>query len=147
MYKWLVCLGVVGIAPLLIGADSPTDKLADRELAKLDGKWQVVSIEHESVKAPDSQTDGNTWIFEKGTLVTRTTDAGEEINAKVAWKVKFVASGKRKSLELNGDRMIQAIYLLDGDDLVVCGGKELPSDFATGPDGSGRMMWVLKRVK
>src|SRR5687767_3235987 len=102
MSKWLVCLAVVALAPLVGGADDPADKRAERELARLDGTWQVVSIEHESVKAPEAQTEGATWTFAKGTLTTRAGGAGKGVDERADWKVRFEAGGKRKALALEG---------------------------------------------
>jgi uncharacterized protein (TIGR03067 family) len=128
--------------------NAPTEgDAAKRELAKLQGTWQLVSAETDGKKLPGEQVKQIRVVIkdEKHTVYF-----GEKVVAEgVAFRVDPTKNPKEVENSLPDGRKILGIYELDGDTLRSCVAppdKERPTEF-TGRKGSGYTLRVFRRAK
>jgi uncharacterized protein (TIGR03067 family) len=141
-------LALVSTALLLPQAMALPGDLPREEMEKLTGNWTVVSankggkaIEGEELRAMKVLISGNRLTIKSVTrddiaIIVRVDPT------KMPSTIDF--SPLRGGLETE---MVQGIYLLEGDSLKICFGrdpKERPADFAT---GEARAVLELKRDK
>jgi uncharacterized protein (TIGR03067 family) len=158
-----VCMGYVGkgrptafesrpgsghVLEVLKRENAPTEgDAAKKELAKLQGTWQLLSAETDGKKLPEEQVKQIRVVIkdEKHTVYF-----GEKVVAEgVAFKVDPTRSPKEVEDTLRDGRKIRGIYELDGDTLRSCVAppdKDRPTEFAGGK-GSGSTLRVFRRVK
>jgi uncharacterized protein (TIGR03067 family) len=131
--------------PPAAAADAKADAV-QKELAKFQGTWQLLSAETDGKKAPDERV-------QKIKVVIRgdrhTVHFGDQVLAK---EVRFQLDPSRepKTVDdlLEDGRVIRGIYALEGDRLRSCvanPGKERPTQF-TAKAGSGHTLRVFRRV-
>lgn len=131
-------------------APEPADPAVEAELQRLQGTWQLESMERGGEKAP-VEADGRTFFvggraflgkredglpFQSGTLKVDPSKSPKAISAAIA-------QGEGEGAFMLG------IYELDGDVLKLCfdpDGEERPTGFAT-EEGSRRFLAVYRRVK
>lgn len=120
--------------------DTSKDNVAEKEAARMKGTWKVVTgeIDGQPLSPPEKQAK---W----------------EITAdKIAWKANksealftFKVDPTRKPTEIDlqsGQQTLKGIYELDGDTLIVCFGKDRPSQFTTTANSKNSLI-VLRREK
>jgi uncharacterized protein (TIGR03067 family) len=110
---------------LSAGAETNQKTTANKELKKLAGTWEVVSVESNGRKAADDEIRGLAYVFEasvkwklqkdgqtqaEGTLTIDATKEPPRIDYKIVTSISEESKGK-SSL---------GIYELDGDRLKVC---------------------------
>jgi uncharacterized protein (TIGR03067 family) len=145
-------LAFVAAGWLLAGSGPPApagDAKADavkKELAKLEGTWQLVSAETDGKKAPDEQVKQIKVVI-KGDH--HTVWFGDKALAKnVRFQIDPTQKPKTVDDTLDDGRMIHGIYELNGDTLRSCVaavGKDRPTEFAA-KAGSGHTLRVFQRV-
>jgi uncharacterized protein (TIGR03067 family) len=139
---------IILAAGLAVAADTP--KGAAKELAKLQGTWNVVAVEVDGQRLPAETTKGwklvikdNKYTFEAGKASTEGTyrlDPAKTPKAIDATRTNGPDKGKT----------LLGIYQLDGDRLLMCfaepGQKNRPASFVL-KKGAGLRMYVLKRAR
>ena len=130
---------------LTFAGEVSSQDLPKKDFDKLQGTWQVVSLEREG-KQEDPEGIKNLKLVIKGG--TYTLQGGEE-----AFEGTFILdpTSKPKRMDTKGAKIprTQGIYDLKGDGLKICwaeGDTERPREFATKPDSNLRLI-VLKREK
>ena len=139
------CLVVIALLGLLVAADE-----ADKE--KLQGVWQVVSLEVDGMAGPEQIARQMKYTFKKDNLTVHPAEPSSDS----AFTCKLEPGKKVKTIDMkvtkgsNTGLTYPGIYQLDGDELKICfgvkPGNERPKKFAT-RDGSGTVLIVLKRAK
>ncbi len=143
------CVVLLLAAGLSLAADDRKADPVDKEYARFEGTWQVVSLDVEGMKVPA-----------EAIKEARLTIKGKEFTMKDAvatYKGTFVIDPgkKEKTIDMTftdgpeKGNTSYGIYELDGDDLKICltlTGKERPTEFAAKPK-SGHGFEVLKREK
>ena len=136
-------------AGLSLAAGDGNKKALDMEYAKLEGTWQVVSLEVDGMMIP-KETIKNSKLIIKSKEFTM-----KENIATYKGTFSIDPSKKPKTIDIkftegpeNGNTSL-GIYELDGDDLKLCLSvttKERPTEFSAKPK-SGHGFEVLKREK
>jgi uncharacterized protein (TIGR03067 family) len=146
MSKMLAAL-LLAAAPAALAAPGPNADRVKQEQDKLAGTWAVVSVEAGGVRLPAKDVKGFKLIFKGETF---TAAMGEQ---KQEGTVKLDPSRQPRAMDIvhktgpNKGKTEQAIYLLAGDTLRICGaeaGKDRPTDFST-VDKPGYTLLVLRR--
>lgn len=138
---------LLGFAAVVLAVAAPqafADELADKELARLQGDWQMVALTKDGETILADKLKDRVWTFQGDKLVPR-YDKDDTAT------VKLDPAKKPPALDItdkNGDK-VEGIYKFDGaDKLVICGrgDNKRPTEFAAGPK-SGAILFVLERVK
>jgi uncharacterized protein (TIGR03067 family) len=143
----LHALAILGIG-LLLGADKPANDAVQKELKKLEGEWQTLSVERDGTKLPSANFDDERVIIKgnqltvtkRGKFMQRATLTVDP-TANPKTYVKTVTEGINKGMKSH------AIYEVDGDTLRECrtsADKDLPKEFTS---QNGATLFVSKRVK
>jgi uncharacterized protein (TIGR03067 family) len=148
MYRHILILGIV---PLIAAAAAP-DEATRKDLAALQGAWQLVATE----------AGGQTRDMANAPVAVEFKDQQLILAGSPEMKVRFKldASFNPRLIDLtvtreqDGKKTEQAyegIYLLDGDTLKICvtttpDKKERPMEFASKADSEVEL-FILKRVK
>jgi uncharacterized protein (TIGR03067 family) len=148
---------VLLFASIAIAAGEQTDKktTVKKELKKLEGTWEVVSVESNGRKAAEGELTGLAYVFEangkwklqkdgesqaEGTYTIDPTKKPPTIDYKIASSIVEETKGK-PSL---------GIYKLDGDKLTVCrtwpDNDQRPTEFAAAAE-SKCILTVFNRKK
>ena len=148
---WLWLPAVLVVSGGQPAADEPKADTAPEELKKLQGTWQVVSIETRRKARPEGEVNGLKLAI-KGDSSAFEKDGKPVVGIG---KLSIDPSKKPKTIDIavtgapedpRGTFTILGIYELDGDSLRMCwGGPKRPTEFRTTPDGGD--LWVLKRDK
>jgi uncharacterized protein (TIGR03067 family) len=143
------CILAIVAAAMAAAADAPKDE-ASRELAKLQGAWNVVAVEVNGERLPAEKTrdgkliiKGNKYQFHVGKERIEGTyrlEPGHKPKAIDATRTNGPDKGKT----------LLGIYEQDGNHLKMCfaepGKKQRPGSFITKKD-AGLRMYVLERAK
>jgi len=134
-------------AGLLLAADKDDAK---KELEKLAGTWNAVSIERDGKAMPADKVKGSTLTITGDKYVIKIGDMSIE------GVYKLDSSKKPKAIDAtrsNGDdkgKTLVGIFSLEGDDLKMCfhppANTERPTEFSA-KAGSGSALYVFKRAK
>jgi uncharacterized protein (TIGR03067 family) len=140
---WLVA------AFILVAADKADDKDAavKKELGKIEGSWQMVSMEIDGNKASDDDVSKVILVMKGENYTVEGTD--QELKGTLTFDpTKKPKTVERKETEgPNKGETRHGIYELEGDDLKFCfvsNGKDRPGKF-TGEEG--HQLFVFKRKK
>jgi uncharacterized protein (TIGR03067 family) len=143
------CVLLVLAAGFSLAADDKDNDALDKEYAKFEGTWQIVSLEVDGMKIPEEAIKESRLIIKgkeftmkekiatyKGTLSIDPSKMPKTID------MKFTEGPEKGSTSLG-------IYELDGDDFKLCltiTAKDRPTEFAAKAK-SGLGLEVLKREK
>jgi len=143
------------IAIFVLGDANAQDDAVKKELAKLEGTWDIVSGVERGQPSSEQLLKNLKFVF-KGTQLTF---AGDDVMAKKVGKiaVKIDASTTPKCIDFDlkvdagalKDRLLEGIYEWKGDELKLCISEvagNRPLDFEA-KEGSNRVLFVLKRQK
>jgi uncharacterized protein (TIGR03067 family) len=113
-----------------------------------DGRWAVERYEVNG-QVRDARAMAGYVIIHSRTTATLELNGGEVGTERVIWAEARAGAGQ---MDFTSDRWAgvkRGIWKLDGDTLTECEsapGGDRPTEY-TAPAGSGRTLWVLKRVK
>jgi uncharacterized protein (TIGR03067 family) len=143
------------LMPLLFLALTPGVRATDNDsakddLAKLQGQWVVVSLEHRGHPAEPADFEGQSSVYEKNRWTWKVGD-------KVMRRGIITLDSTRTPKAINTwdsdgpheDETVPGIYQLDGDTLKLCfamPGEKRPTEFTT-KSGTGAFLVVYKRKK
>jgi uncharacterized protein (TIGR03067 family) len=146
-YRPIVLLLLVAMTPGVGAADKDNP---EGDLAKLQGQWVVVSLEHRGHVTAPADFEGQSSIYEKNRWTWKVGD-------KVMRRGIITLDSSRSPKAINTwdsdgpheDETVPGIYQLDGDTLKLCfamPGEKRPSEFTT-KAGTGAFLVVYKRKK
>jgi uncharacterized protein (TIGR03067 family) len=139
----IACLTLV--LTILAAADD-VEALREKELARLEGTWQLIAAETDGKKAPDEQI-AKVRVVIKG--ARHTVYFGDKAAVKdVPFLLDPTKTPKTTDDQLQGGKVIRGIYELDGDTLRSCVAplnQDRPTEL-TARAGSGYTLRVFKRV-
>ncbi|MFZ5833328.1 MAG: TIGR03067 domain-containing protein [Planctomycetota bacterium] len=121
------------------GAGAPS-----KEPASLEGVWTVVSMETDGERVPQEHAGGLRFCFAGKDLEIRLLD---DPVAKSTFELDTSENPPQIRLTYMGEPTL-GIYQLEGDALSICLGRTVddpPTDFATGPDVAGAVLFRLER--
>jgi RNA polymerase sigma-70 factor (ECF subfamily) len=127
--------------------DKKADKPQDDHKA-IQGTWKVVSVEMNGKKDPEGEEFD--LIRKSKVIITKDKQIVRLGGGEKEYAYKLDPKQTPKTIDLEGDVSVPAVYALDGDTLKLCmpnvgkGGGDRPSELATKP-GDGRVLLVLKR--
>ena len=138
---------------VLMGAGSAQEKNAPHDdFKKLQGTWDLVSVEPVARKLSQEQLDRIKFIFKDASL-TITVPIPKGADPKKYKRESFKIDPTRKPKEIDlkladGDVRL-GLYELEGDNLKICFGIERmrPTKVAVDPARKDVQLWVLKRQK
>ena len=136
----LVALMLIG-APALLWADDMT-----AEKAKLQGVWVAVGL-IDSGKTDERVKEGRLKLIFKEDKYIYQVDTTTFMAT-----FKLDVTTKPKSMDVTFEegplkgKTMPAIYLLEGDELKICGGGERPAEFVSA-QGTGTVLFTYKREK
>jgi uncharacterized protein (TIGR03067 family) len=147
----LVALPVVALVSF--GAAPARDDAVKKELAKMQGSWQVVSGEEDGKPSSEYLTENLKWIIKGDQLsftgIAPLTDKAGKLTLTID------ASTTPKCIDLKVEAgslkgtVWEGVYEWKGEELKLClhlaGGKR-PVEFGT-KEGSNQVLFVLKREK
>jgi uncharacterized protein (TIGR03067 family) len=145
--RYLFCLIVSGSFLLGAGAAQENDS-AKKDLDRLQGVWQMVSMEIVGKSLPEEKIKALKLTF-KGNKATHPGADGKTEEATV----KLDPSKNPKALDMSPltgpgkGQTLLAIYAIEGDTLKICGaraGRDRPTEFKGGKDV---ILMVLTRAK
>lgn len=136
------------VLSLMVFADAGVDAAA---LKKFEGKWVAVDGEHGGEKTPKKEllgwsleVTGAKWLTRDG---TETRDEMTVVSLDA--KEKPAAADFKITSAMDKDKVLKAIWKLDGDKLTLCiaePGKDRPKAFE-GKKGTGHRLLVFERYK
>jgi uncharacterized protein (TIGR03067 family) len=138
---------VVGAAALLLAGEAPRSDEAQKEREKLQGTWNVASMELDGQRASDEIIrQQKPWVIKGDKIIT------DEKDGTLTYKVD--PTKKPKAIDVTSvDPDVKSspgIYLLEGDTWKLClahpPNKERPTELAA-KKGSGAVLIVLRRAK
>ncbi len=135
-----LALALTGVPALIWAGDNAA------EMTKLQGTWALVSLIDKGRAEPDKlvQTlkliiDGDKYTYDIGGKMFNATFKLDAAAKPLAIDVKF-DSGPAK------DRVMKAIYVIEGDTLKICGADKRPTEFESTKE-SGTILFTFKREK
>jgi uncharacterized protein (TIGR03067 family) len=130
-----------------VKADSKDkDEAIQKEMAKLEGSWQLISAETDGEKLPEERAKQIRVVIDKGKHTVYVND--KPIDEGVAFRIDPTKTPREVDDTLKDGKKIRGIYELEGDTLRSCvaaAGEERPTKFS-GEKGSGCTLRVFKRV-
>lgn len=130
-------------------ADPPSEDAGKKDLAMMQGDWNMVSMVRDGKPIPDADVratsrtvQGNQYrVLRSGNVIGKGT-------------FKIDATKKPKTIDFSpesadNDQVMLGIYEFDGDNFKLCyapGGKDRPTAFSS-KDGEGQTLSVYRRVK
>jgi uncharacterized protein (TIGR03067 family) len=147
LVRLLVFFLLVVATPGLCASDKDS---GEGDLAKLQGQWVVVSLEHRGHVAEPADFEGQSSVYEKNRW---TWKVGDKVMRRGIITLNSTRSPKAiNTWDSDGpheDETVPGIYQLDGDTLKLCfamPGEKRPTEFTT-KSGTGAILVVYKRKK
>jgi uncharacterized protein (TIGR03067 family) len=131
----------------LPAADDAKADAVKKELAKLQGTWQLVSAETDGKKDPEEQVKKIRVVIKGSQHSVYFGD--KAVVENVRFDLDPTKKPKTTDDTLEDGRVIRGIYELDGDTLRSCVGgigKQRPTEF-TAKAGSGQTLRIFRRVR
>jgi uncharacterized protein (TIGR03067 family) len=131
-------------------AKSEKAEAIEQEKLRLQGAWELVSVEEGGKQRPENEFKDGRYVFLKDKILEMT---GQKLNFEIEYEIDPTSKPKRineyfKVKTKDGkseEAMIRGIYELDGDTLVICtSGKERPAAFES---KDGAVLMELRREK
>jgi uncharacterized protein (TIGR03067 family) len=140
------CMVFVTFLPLAAqpAKDKATAAAIKKELARLQGTWQLISSETDGEKMPKAKVMQIRVVFKGGKHITY--QAGKVVNEGTAFTIDPTTKPKRAEDTLKDGTKVKAIYQLDGNTLRNCiapSGKDFPTEFSS---KEGQTLSVFKRI-
>jgi uncharacterized protein (TIGR03067 family) len=146
-FHTLILACFVALTPSVSASDKPA---GEDDLAKLQGQWVVVSLEHRGHPAEPAEFAGQSSVYEKNRW---TWNAGDKVMRRGIITLDSTRTPKAiNTWDSDGpheDETVPGIYQLDGDTLKLCfamPGEKRPTEFTT-KSGTGSFVVVYKRKK
>jgi uncharacterized protein (TIGR03067 family) len=146
-------LFAVCLIGLFLGAATAGDDAAKKELAKVQGTWQIVSAEQDGQPLPDSIVQNLKFVFKGDSLVLEGVDDVRQKAGKIMLKLDTSTTPKCMDWKVEAgsekDKAFDGIYDWKDDQLRICLSTApgvRPGEFET-KEGSKRVLFVLKRQK
>jgi uncharacterized protein (TIGR03067 family) len=144
---------IVGLV-VLISAVSAQEKTAhDDDFKKLQGTWNLVSVEPVAKKPSQEDLDRVKFIFKDASLtiaglIPKNADP-KKYKGVESFKIDTSKKPKEIDLKLADGDVRLGVYELDGDNLKMCWGieRKRPTKVAVDPSRKDVQLWVLKRQK
>jgi uncharacterized protein (TIGR03067 family) len=153
MKNGFLALSIFALLPMC--AAHAQDDAVKKELAKMEGTWDIVSGVERGEPSSEHLLKNLKFVFKGNQL----TFAGDDVMAKKVGKiaVKIDATTTPKCIDLKlkvdagavKDLLLEGIYEFKGDELKLCISEEAgnrPLEFES-KEGSNRVLFVLKRQK
>jgi uncharacterized protein (TIGR03067 family) len=144
-YAILILILTVGLLP---AADDPKQAAVQKELGRLHGQWELVSVEKDGKTSPPDTFKGERVLFQGD---QRTVKKGDNVLQRSTLTIDPTAQPKTFEFAvtdgINKGMKKHGIYELDGDTLRICqvpGRQDRPKEFAS---KHGASLLVLKRIK
>jgi uncharacterized protein (TIGR03067 family) len=131
----------------LIGTTDAAEDSRKGDLAKLQGTWQIISMEAEGKKLPKDEYSGVKWVFDGNKIIAVRKGERKEQGTFTLDEAKRPKQIDTTAKD-DGD-VLHGIYQLDGDDLKLCLSKkkeDRPKEFGTKPQSEHGLL-ILKRQK
>ena len=136
-----------------VGTTIAQDDAVKKELAQLEGVWQVVSMEEGKQAGPDNWKTIK-FVFKGNVLTFKGDDAVSKKVGKITIVVDPTTTPRTIDLKaVEGSEkglILEGIYEIKGDEMKLCvrgePGADRPLEFAT-KEGSKLVLFVLKREK
>jgi uncharacterized protein (TIGR03067 family) len=146
-FRLILLLSLIAAIP---GFGAPGKDNAEDDLAKLQGQWVVVSLEHRGHVAAPGDFEGQSSLYEKNRW---TWKVGDKVMRRGIVTLDSTRSPKAiNTWDSDGpheDETVPGIYQIDGDTLKLCfamPGEKRPTEFST-QSGTGAFLVVYKRKK
>lgn len=152
MFRKLVLCSLFAL--ITLPATAGDDDAAKKDLAKMEGVWQLASAEEDGKPSSDFLVENLRMEFKGDRLIPSGVKPVTDKVGKMI--VKLDASAKPKCIDLKVESgelkgmMFEGIYEWKGDELRLClfmgEGLSRPSEFTAKP-GSNRVLFQFKREK
>jgi uncharacterized protein (TIGR03067 family) len=149
-----LCVALFAVT-LLLADDKKKDAekpAADKDLAKLAGKWQPTSMQIGKAKLTDAQAKAITLTMEgdkyKVISIEEKGPSPDKGSIKIDPKAKPMTMDIKGEEGPNKGKTLLCIYEIEGDALKICydlAGKKRPTEFKA--DSPNIMLAIYKRVK
>jgi uncharacterized protein (TIGR03067 family) len=144
---WSVAaLALLSSSGSFVAADDAKADAIKKELAKLQGTWQLLSAETDGKLAPAEQVKKIRVVIKENSHTVYFGD--KPLAEKVRFEIDPTKKPKTTDDTLADGRVIRGIYELDGDTLRSCVaaiGKERPTEFSA-KAGTGQTLRVFRRM-
>ena len=136
------------IAAVVLIASNARDDAANKDLAKFQGNWQLISMERDGKKTPQEDAkkitltiQGDKFVLRKDAVIISEGTMTLDPTKKLKEIDETITTGPNKG------KVFLAIYEIDDEHHKICfaaAGKERPTAFSS---GSGQLLQVWKRAR
>jgi uncharacterized protein (TIGR03067 family) len=144
---------VVFAAALLVAADDKPNEEVKKDLAKLQGTWETVSLNYNGKDFPTEGKGRFRFVFKGDKATVTGNKAIQKEYAKISFKLDPSTMPRIVDLTVSDGSQLNAvmegIYEIKGDEMRLCVkvfGKDRPLEFAS-PEGASIALLVMKRIE
>lgn len=145
-------LAVLAVALLGAAGDEPSAE-AKKDLAKLQGTWETVSLNYNGKDFPADGSGSFRFVFKGDQITVTGNKAIQKEYARIKFKLDPATTPRLVDLTVSAGSQLNAamegIYEIKGDELRLCVkvfGKERPLEFDA-PAGASVALLVMKRAE